>query len=66
MSDRYRIMYVYWSGQNKMIKVMDFKEARMIKFTIDEIDKNNLDPELKEYIRSIKNDILDGKYNNRI
>jgi len=66
MSNRYHIMYVYWSGQNKMIKVIDFKEGRMIKFTIDEIDKNNLDPELKEYIRSIKNDIMDGKYNYRI
>jgi hypothetical protein len=38
-------------------EVMDWKGARMINFTIDEVDKNNLDPELREYIRSIKNDI---------
>ncbi len=66
MSDRYHIMYAYWSGQNKMIKVMDFKEARMIKFTIDEIDKENSDSEWREYIRSIMDQIEEGKYNYKI
>lgn len=66
MSNRYHIMYVYWKGQNKLIRVMDWKEARMINFTLDEIDKNNLDAELREYIRSIKNEIEDGKYNYKI
>lgn len=66
MSERYNIMHVYWKGQNKLIKVMDWKEAKMISFTIDEINKENLDPELREYIRSIKKEIEDGKYNYKI
>jgi hypothetical protein len=49
-----------------MIKVMDWRDGRMIGFTFDEIDKDNLDPELREYIRSIKNDIDGGKYNYKI
>ncbi|WP_338788832.1 hypothetical protein [Metabacillus sp. FJAT-53654] len=66
MSDRYNIMHVYWNGPYKMIKVMDWRDGRMIGFTIDEIDKDNLDPELREYIRSIKDDIESGKYNYKI
>ncbi|MCM3411448.1 hypothetical protein [Metabacillus litoralis] len=66
MSDRYNIMHVYWNGPNKMIRVMDWKEGKMVGFTFDEIDKENLDLELREYIRSIKDDIENGKYNYKI
>jgi cell wall assembly regulator SMI1 len=44
------------------VQVMDLKNGQLIYFTLDELEKNELSAELKEYIRSILPDIEDGRW----
>jgi hypothetical protein len=49
---RYGIMFAVKSPtQGRKVTVMDFKEARMITFTVDEIDGDEMEDDLKEYMR---------------
>ncbi|AIM16955.1 MULTISPECIES: hypothetical protein [Neobacillus] len=44
------------------VQVMDFKEGQIIKFTLDELEKDQLPKELKEYVRGLLPDIEDGRW----
>jgi hypothetical protein len=40
------------TNSNRKISVMDFKMGRVISFTVDEIDGDEMEDDLKEYMRS--------------
>jgi hypothetical protein len=44
------------------VQVMDRKGGQIIYFTLDELEKDELPEELKEYIRGILPDIKDGRW----
>ncbi|MED3625362.1 SMI1/KNR4 family protein [Neobacillus thermocopriae] len=44
------------------VQVMDFKEGQIIKFTLDELDKDELPEELKKYVKGLLPDIEDGRW----
>ncbi|MGD6964542.1 hypothetical protein ACQCVB_20275 [Fictibacillus phosphorivorans] len=50
---RYGIMFTVKSptSSNRKVTVMDFKMARQITFTIDEIEGDEMEDDLKEYMR---------------
>lgn len=49
---RYGIMFTVKSPTNlyRKVTVMDFKRARQIKFTIDEVEGDEMEDDLKEYM----------------
>ncbi|MCQ6280862.1 hypothetical protein [Bacillus sp. EB600] len=50
-------------GQTQIaVQVMDLKNGQIIYFTLDELEKNELPEELKEYIRGILPDIVEGRW----
>jgi hypothetical protein len=51
---RYGIMFTVKSptSSNRKVTVMDFKMGRQITFTVDEIEGNEMENDLKEYMRS--------------
>lgn len=44
------------------VQVMDSAAAQIIYFTLDELDKNELPEQLKEYIRGIRPEIEEGRW----
>ncbi|MFY4776740.1 hypothetical protein [Metabacillus sp. RGM 3146] len=42
---------------------MDFRNGRIIDFTLDELEKDELDGELKQYIKENLESIHSGKWN---
>jgi len=44
------------------VQVMDFKAGRIIYVTLDELEKDQLSEDLKEYTRGILPDIMDGRW----
>lgn len=44
------------------VQVMDSKAGQIIRFTLDELEKDELPEELKEYIRGILQDIENGRW----
>lgn len=50
---RYGIMFAVKSpaNSNRKISVMDFKMGRIISFTVNEIDSDEMEDDLKEYMR---------------
>ncbi|MFE1243427.1 hypothetical protein ACFW35_04775 [Fictibacillus sp. NPDC058756] len=50
---RYDIMFTVKSSTNfnRKVTVMDFKKARQITFTTDEIEGDEMEDDLKEYMR---------------
>jgi hypothetical protein len=57
---QYHIMFCYFERGQRVDQVIDFKEGQLIRFTIDELEKDELPKELKEYIRGIQKDFEDG------
>lgn len=50
---RYEIMFTVKSTRNpnRKVTVMDFKKARQITFTVDEIEGIEMEDDLKEFMR---------------
>ncbi|MGA4718972.1 hypothetical protein [Fictibacillus nanhaiensis] len=50
---RYGIMFTVKSPTNlyRKVTVMDFKRARQITFTTDEVEGDEMEDDLKEYVR---------------
>jgi len=55
-------MFCYFERGQRVVQVMDFKEEQFIRFTIDELEKDELPFELKDYIRGIQKDIEDERW----
>jgi Holliday junction resolvase len=50
---RYGIMFAVKSPtQGRKVTVMDFKKERMITFTVDEIDGDEMEEDLKEFMKN--------------
>jgi hypothetical protein len=58
---RYKILYTKNHGPQMKISVIDFKKGQIITFTVAEFDE--LEDDLKEYIRNISKEIKSGYYN---
>lgn len=56
----YKILYTVWYGGQRKVAVFDFKKGTLIEFTMDEIEKHNLDIDLVQYICGIKDRIDSG------
>lgn len=56
----YKILYTEFVGGRRHIHVFDFKQGQIIEFTLDELDKDELTDELKEYIAGIREQIDSG------
>jgi hypothetical protein len=52
-NSRYGIMFTVKSptSPNRKISVMDFKMGRVISFTVDEIDGDEMEEDLKDYMQ---------------
>lgn len=59
----YRIMQSYLMRKILHVRVMDFRNGRIIDFTLDELEKDELDGELKQYIKENLESIHSGKWN---
>jgi phosphoribosylformylglycinamidine (FGAM) synthase PurS component len=59
---RYHIMFTYFLSGQRYIQVMDFKAGKIIRFTIDELSKDELPVELKDYIKKIRAEIENGRW----
>lgn len=53
----YKLLYTNWCGGQRKIIVFDFKRGMTTEFTIDELEKEELDLKLKEYIVKMKEKI---------
>lgn len=58
----YKILYTRFSGGQRLVIVFDFKCERTIEFSLDELEKDELSAELKQYIRGIRKDIDSGYF----
>lgn len=58
----YKILYCCFSGGQRLINVFDFKGEQTIEFSLDELDKNEITNELKEYIKGILDQINNGYF----
>jgi len=58
---RYHIMFCYFERGHRIVQVMDFKEGKIIRFTMDELEKDELPLELKDYIQGIQKDNENGE-----
>lgn len=59
---RYQMFQTESFGPEVVIQVLDMVKCEIIRFTFDELDKNTLPPDLESFIYSIRNDILNGKW----
>lgn len=59
---RYDIMFTVKSMGDRKATVMDFKKARMITFTLSELEGNEIEDDLKEYIYEMLEKINTGYY----
>ncbi|HHW37444.1 MAG TPA: hypothetical protein GXX18_09440 [Bacillales bacterium] len=58
----YKILYCRFSGGQGLINVFDFIGKQTIEFSLDELEKNELTDELKEYIKGILDHINKGYF----
>lgn len=58
----YKILYTRFVGGQRHIHVFDFKGEKTIEFTLDELENDELSVELKEYVRSIREQIDNGYF----
>lgn len=56
----YKLLYTSWYGGQRKVVIFDFKRGMMIEFTIDELENEDLDFKLKEYIIKMKDQIDTG------
>jgi hypothetical protein len=59
---RYDIMFTVKNHGDRKITVMDFKKARMITFTLSEIEGNEMEDDLKEFTYTMLEKINTGYY----
>lgn len=62
----YHIMLTYQRVEGREVQVMDFKEGRMIRFTLDELEKNELPEEMKKLIKDNIEKINEGRWDYKI
>ncbi|MEC1726913.1 hypothetical protein P9E34_19580 [Schinkia azotoformans] len=58
----YKILYCRFSGGQRLVVLFDFLVGQTIEFSLDELEKEELTEELKEYIRGIREGINSGYY----
>lgn len=58
----YKILYTKLVGGQRLVTVFDFKGEQTIEFSLDELQKNELTEELKEYIYGIRENIDKGYF----
>lgn len=58
----YKILYCRFLGGQRLVIVFDFKNELQIEFSLDELDKDELTVELKDYIKGIREGIDSGYY----
>ncbi|KEF40104.1 hypothetical protein M670_00119 [Schinkia azotoformans MEV2011] len=58
----YKILYTRFVGGQRHVIVFDFKGEQTIEFTLDELEKDELTEELKEYISGIREQIDSGYF----
>ncbi|MEC1725842.1 hypothetical protein P9E34_14070 [Schinkia azotoformans] len=58
----YKILYCRFSGGQRLVVVFDFKGEQTIEFSLDELEKEELPEELKQYIKGIREGIDSGYY----
>lgn len=56
----YKLLYAGWYGGQRKVIVFNFKRGMTIELTIDELENEELDLKLKEYIIQIKDQIDTG------
>lgn len=56
----YKILYCRFSGGQRLVIVFDFKAEQTIEFSLDELEKDELPEELKQYIKGIRKEIDSG------
>lgn len=59
---KYKILYTKQTNQGIKVKVMAFATGQLIEFTLDELDKDNLDNDLKQYILGEMDKIKGNQY----
>jgi hypothetical protein len=58
---RYGIMFtVKGKTENRKVTVMDFRKARIITFTVNEIDGDEMEDDLKEYMQGQQEKVNSG------
>lgn len=58
----YKILYTKFVGGQRYVIVFDFKGEQTIEFTLNELEKDELPEELKDYTRSIREQIDAGYF----
>ncbi|WP_458412800.1 hypothetical protein ACNQFZ_18615 [Schinkia sp. CFF1] len=58
----YKILYTRLFGGQRFIVVFDFVNEKIIEFSPDELDKEELTEELKKYVSGIREQIDSGYY----
>ncbi|WP_017753921.1 hypothetical protein [Calidifontibacillus oryziterrae] len=56
----YKILYTSWYGGQRKIAVFNFKKGIIIEFTIDELEKQELEKDLVQYISGLRERIQSG------
>jgi hypothetical protein len=68
MGQRYGVMYAQKSMEGRKVTVMDFKMARMVTFTLDEMSEleDDLQEFMQEHLEKLETGYWDytGKYKN--
>lgn len=63
---RYKFLYYKIVGGERIITVLDFKEGRLITFDLEALQSDELDEDLKGYMRSIwKSHVLNSAYESK-
>lgn len=58
----YHMMYTKTENGTRIVQVMDFRHAQMIRFDMSDYYEEKLPQPLKEFIDSVKKDIEEGKW----
>ncbi|KEF37671.1 hypothetical protein M670_02973 [Schinkia azotoformans MEV2011] len=56
----YKLLYTSRYGSQRKVVIFDFKREMMIELTIDELEKEELDLKLRQYIIKMKDQIDSG------
>ncbi|WP_371017372.1 hypothetical protein [Pseudalkalibacillus sp. JSM 102089] len=60
MKIKYDLMHCEFKGGRRHLKVFNFKEGGLHTFTLDEVDQ--LPEDLQEYVKTIEDDVKQGKF----
>ncbi len=60
--ERYGVLFAVKSGSNRKLTVMDLKMGRQITFTLDEIESEEMEDDLKQFIIEQMDKINSGYY----